>query len=431
MKVLISVMAATSILCAGIILAPLPAVDASDCTKTSVNFTPINDLGSGIYREFTGGLYPAGSNQIPDDHLLAGLESLDRIQPLDANGEPSPSGKFVLLSIGMSNTSNEFCGGPATNCAPESFVAQAAADMSVNQSTLVIVNGAQGGRDAVEWISPSASTYDVIRTTRLGSLGLTEEQVQIVWLKHANARPAVSLPDPNADAYLLESYFGMIVRALKVRYPNLQQVFLSSRIYAGYASSELNPEPYSYESGFSVKWLIESQIHQMRGGSPDPVAGDLDYNTVAPWLAWGPYLWADGTVQRSDGLTWQCQDLNSDGTHPAESGRWKVGTMLLDFFKRDSTARSWFLASSAATVSVSGQIMTPDGRGIRGAVVRMADNAGMIRSTITSSLGFYGFSEVSNDRSYTISISSKRYRFGSKKIAVTSDLTDVDFAGLE
>ena len=67
---------------------------------------------------------------------------------------------------------------------------------------------------------------------------------------------------------------------------------------------------------------------------------------VAPWLDWGPDLWADGLNARGDnGLVWTCQDLGGDGTHPSNSGRTKVGSLLLDFFKTDSLARQWFLAN--------------------------------------------------------------------------------------
>src|ERR1051326_5798250 len=99
---------------------------------------------------------------------------------------------------------------------------------------------------------------------------------------------------------------GQIARALKARYPNMRQVFFSSRIYAGYATSQLNPEPYAYESGFAVKWVIESQIAEMAGQPrSDTRAGSLRYDDgTAPWLAWGPYPWAAGTQPRSDGLTW-------------------------------------------------------------------------------------------------------------------------------
>ena len=94
-------------------------------------------------------------------------------------------------------------------------------------------------------------------------------------------------------------------------------MFITSRIYAGYATVPLNPEPYAYEYGFSVKWAIQAQVDQMRGGAPDSIAGNLDYKKgVAPWLAWGPYLWADGTTPRSDGLTWDRSEFQPDGTHP-------------------------------------------------------------------------------------------------------------------
>ena len=60
---------------------------------------------------------------------------------------------------------------------------------------------------------------------------------------------------------------------------------------------------------------------------------------MAPWIAWGPYLWADGLRGRSDGLVWACADFMEDGVHPSASGRDKVAKMLLDFLHTDPTAR--------------------------------------------------------------------------------------------
>jgi lysophospholipase L1-like esterase len=54
---------------------------------------------------------------------------------------------------------------------------------------------------------------------------------------------------------------------------------------------------------------------------------------MAPWIAWGPYLWADGVEPRSDGLVWLCEDVNpNDGIHPSQSGETKVADMLVEFF---------------------------------------------------------------------------------------------------
>ena len=308
---------------------------------------PLTDLATGNYRGFVGGLYTGGANVPPHAHDSVGSNRARAVVPLDTAGSPSPGGKLVLLSLGMSNTTQEFCSGSSTPnaCSSWSFMGQAAADTAVNHATLTIVNGARGGQDAGTWTSATAANYDSVRLNRLAPLGLTERQVQVVWLKEADAGPTRSLPAAQADAYVLETRLAAIARALESRYPNLKQVFLSSRIYAGFATTGLNPEPYAYESGFSMKWLVEAQIRQMQGGgaTPDSVAGDLNYDGVAPWLAWGPYLWADGLNPRADGLTWSPADFASDGTHPSQSGQTKVATMLLAFFKASPYTRCWFV----------------------------------------------------------------------------------------
>lgn len=314
----------------------------SDTTKI-----PISDMPStnARYLGFEGGLYPGG-NAIPAAHLAAGISRAKAIQPLDANGNPSTSGRYVLVSIGMSNTTQEFCStGANPPCASWSFMGQAATDPAVNRATLVIVNGARGGQTASSWTSPTSPEYDRIRDSWLTPSGLSERQVQIAWVKVANAQPALSLPSSSSDAYTLVSQMGTIARTLKQRYPNLRQVFFSSRIYAGYATTTLNPEPYAYESGFAVKWVVQAQIDQIQQGAVQNVrAGDLDYRTVAPWIGWGPYAWARGLTPRSDGLVWTTADLEGDGTHPSQSGEQKVGGLLLAFFKTSPVTQCWFLA---------------------------------------------------------------------------------------
>jgi hypothetical protein len=166
----------------------------------------------------------------------------------------------------------------------------------------------------------------------------------VVWLKEANANPTGGFP-ASTDSLLWN--LGNVVQVLKQKLPNVRLCYLTSRIYAGYASSTLNPEPYAYESGFAVKWLIDAQIQGADSLNFDPGAGPVK----APWMAWGPYLWADGTTPRSDGLTWVCSEfVSSDGTHPSTTGRDVVSDSLLVFFARDETTVPWFLAPHSTAI---------------------------------------------------------------------------------
>ncbi|MFL5510134.1 MAG: hypothetical protein ACJ79J_11160 [Gemmatimonadaceae bacterium] len=324
--------------------APKPVVIAPPTDTVRI---PLNDLSTRTYYKNPGGLYPGGNNLPPPAQDSAARARRNAIKPLDVNGDDSPFGKFVLLSIGMGNTTEEWCSkGSGPPCTSWSFMGRAAADPTVNRNTLVIVNGAADGQDAPAWTTPKSPAYERIKNVRLAPLGLSENQVQIVWLNVADPHPNLSLPFDSADAYAFLADLGAIARALKVRYPYLQLVFLTSRSYGGYATTGWNPEPFAYEEGFSVKWAIESQINEMRGQPINPRVGSLsNVKRMAPVLLWGPYIWADGMTPRSDGLVWQRTDFEDDGQHPSQAGENKVGQMLLDFFKSSLYTRCWFLAN--------------------------------------------------------------------------------------
>jgi len=308
-----------------VVLAAAPITQARDCSATSVGFTPINDLGSGSYQGFQGGLYPGGSNVRPAGHESAGLTLARSVEPMNANGNPDPNGEYVLLSIGMSNASQEF----------EFFLGDANRD-AAKDPDLTIVNGAQGGATASDWANASNPVWSQAMD-RLSQRGVSASQVAVVWLKLANSATGQS---PDSYRATLAENVESVVGLLNQKFPNLKLAYLSSRIYAGYATSGLNPEPFAYESAFTVKWAIEKQLN-----------GQL---TNTPWFAWGPYLWADGLTPRRDGLTWECTDLREDdGTHPSDVGKQKVGSILLDFFKTDSTAREWFMANPGAQDTVA------------------------------------------------------------------------------
>jgi len=118
---------------------------------------------------------------------------------------------------------------------------------------------------------------------------------------------------------------------------------LSRGTYAGSATHPLNPEPYVYESGFAVKWLIGDQIAGKAERNYHPAKGPV----AALWCEWGPYVWAHGIKANRDGLSDMRADYSEqDGTHPSPSGRIKVATRLVHFLKTDPRSRVWLMAEN-------------------------------------------------------------------------------------
>jgi len=297
-----------------------------NCLHTSVGFLPLTDMtASDFYHGEEGGLYGGGENALPGNHphMVKAYEATLGIQPRDSIGAvDQENGLIGLISIGMSNARAEF----------GRFQVNAGAEKS---PAVVIVNGAQDSQVASRWANPPPE-YDpwTYLADKIKESGLSPAQVQVVWLKEANGSP-----DPLTDAFpvyaqKLRDDMATIVRRVRTDYPNVGIVYFSSRIYAGYADIPLNPEPFAYEGGFSVRWLIQDQVS---GGG----ASGVTYEN-APVLLWGPYLWADGLNRRSDDLMWSCDDFMDDGIHPDVSARQKVAEMISNFFTSDSLAKSWY-----------------------------------------------------------------------------------------
>lgn len=85
----------------------------------------------------------------------------------------------------------------------------------------------------------------------------------------------------------------------------------------------------------------------------------------------------------------------------------------------------------SASVSVGGRVTTPDGRGLRNAIVSITDSLGLKRTVTTSSFGYYTFDNVRTGETYEMSVNSRLYRFAPRNVTADDNLAGVDFVGLE
>jgi len=294
------------------------AAAARDDSPSPARVLPLNDLGPGLYQGQMGGLYPRGLNMPPGDVRLAGLARAARIVPLDRQGHFAPEwGRIGLLELGTART----------RVVAEQARQLIAADEG-KSAVVVAVNGAAGTS-----LHPLASDGDhawSLLPQLVASAGLTNEQVQVAWLDATGALDALPFPD---NAHELQTDLAAIAAHARQLFPSLKVVFVSSGAYGGYAGP--GPARDSYEAGFGVQALVAQQA--------GVAAGDAA-SAPAPWMAWGPYLWADGGKARSDGLTWSRGDFLADGLQLSPAGAGKVAQRLVDFLHHDALARSWYLA---------------------------------------------------------------------------------------
>lgn len=276
------------------------------------------------YEGEDGGLYGGGRNEPPEPHARRAKAAFAQVVPRDKEGKPDAAGTIGFISVSMSNATQEF----------SAF--KRLADMDPAKSRqLTIVDCAQGGQTMARWTEPEGRCWaEAFR--RLDAAGVSPAQVQVAWVKLANAGPSGSLEQHGRQ---LERDTIATLRLLRQRFPSLQVAYLGSRIYGGYASTLLNPEPFAYEGGFVVRWVIQDQIRGMPELNADPDRGEQ----VAPVLLWGPYLWADGrNGRRQDDLVYLPEDFARDGTHPSAAGVDKIAREMLRFFKTDRFTGGWF-----------------------------------------------------------------------------------------
>jgi len=89
------------------------------------------------------------------------------------------------------------------------------------------------------------------------------------------------------------------------------------------------------------------------------------------------------------------------------------------------------IGAAAASVNVSGRVLTSDGRGIRNATVAISDANGNRHVATTGSFGNYYFADIEAGRAYTISVESKRFRFTPRLLQILDSLRDVDFPSIK
>ncbi len=91
-----------------------------------------------------------------------------------------------------------------------------------------------------------------------------------------------------------------------------------------------------------------------------------------------------------------------------------------------------FQLATAASVRVSGRVLSSEGRGISKATITISDGNGMNRKTVSNAFGYYFFDGVPAGQTYIVQANRKGYEFsnGSQAVFVVDDLSGINFTAL-
>lgn len=307
-----------------------------NCDVDSTGLVSLVDLKTGYYEGYQGGLYPGGSNNIPAFHYNEGIKMAKKVVPLDSLGNVDwMNGKVIWISLGAS-----VAGGPFNN-----FKQLTKEYYDINPC-LQIINATVGSAGLDDMVDPIENPLywenDVF--PQIEGKGATREMVQIIWMKHGyRYNEEVFFPEfPET----IVDYYKQLMPILMDTFPNLKLLFLTGFAYGGYADSTTNlypiiMEPSSYWSNFAVKWLVEEQINL------NPALKYTGAGRKAPWMCWGPHVWADGLrPNQYDSLFWDCEaDFRVDGGgyHLTNEGKQKEGNVMIEWARNHPIAKQLYL----------------------------------------------------------------------------------------
>ena len=217
--------------------------------------------------------------------------------------------------------------------------------------------------------------------------------------------------------------FRVTVRDNRVGGGGIQDALSTVTIEAGAGPFQLTVQNSLADLSPAVTW---------QANTPKTVTWDVANTNAAPVSAANVNI----LLSTDGGLTFPVTILANtlnDGTeqitvpnNPTTQARIKVEAVGNIFFDINN-ANFTITAAVAANASVSGRVLSADGRGVSKAVIAVTDSNGNIRTVRTSAFGYYRIEDLEVGATYIFNVSHKRYQFSPRIVTLGEDLTEFDF----
>ncbi|MEQ1923371.1 MAG: SdrD B-like domain-containing protein, partial [Pyrinomonadaceae bacterium] len=217
--------------------------------------------------------------------------------------------------------------------------------------------------------------------------------------------------------------------------PNVTVRLYSGSTAVGTAVTDANGE-YYFVSSTAVDPTPTDNIGQVNGGILYTTAYQVRFDDPANFNSGGPLFGLFLTTQNVTSQLGSDDSSDSDAANvvnPAGSPSGTFGVITLTtggVGANDHTFDTGFAAAPLSSeVSVSGRVMTSEGRGVVNAVVSLIEANGNVRNVQTGRWGYFSFNNVEDGQTVIVSVRSRRFTFSqpTQVISLTNNVVDLNF----
>lgn len=191
-----------------------------------------------------------------------------------------------------------------------------------------------------------------------------------------------------------------------------------------------------------LRWRdrFQDNLSEFCGGSGEPVCGTVTYrvqilNTSNVLLQTLQTIVAPANANTDTGWQLHIANMTAFAGQTVRIRFMTTPTVTWDGpgqLEIDAVSLQAPALTTSANVTVGGRAIDANGHGISKVTVSMDDGTGLGRTTLTNAFGYYSFEEVPVGRTYSVSVSSKRFQFVTPTRIITVDdaVSGLDFTAM-
>lgn len=198
------------------------------------------------------------------------------------------------------------------------------------------------------------------------------------------------------------------------------------------------------QANFSIMPRVCTVDLNLLGALPNGTAGQIYSKTIYASGGIAPYNFTVSGLPNGLNFTTTADSVTIFGT-PSIGGQFDVSINISDsnpFAEMNVAPQAAnsltqvlplqvAFAPTAANVSVSGRVLTANGRAVQGAIISLTDQNGNTRTARSSSFGNFRFEEVEAGQIYIMGVRSKTYQFAPQVITVNEEIIELNLTANE